>query len=60
MTRSAEAFGQEALQFIGDTDRATTTEAVAERMAGMVSRFGFEGLWSTPIKSSRSRARPAM
>jgi LuxR family transcriptional regulator, quorum-sensing system regulator BjaR1 len=45
MTRSAEVFGQEALQFIGDVDRATTTEAVAQRMAGIVSRFGFEGLF---------------
>ena len=45
MTISAEAFGQEALQFIGDLDRVTTTEAVAEGMARIISRFGFQGLF---------------
>lgn len=43
--QSAETFGQEALHFIGELDRVTTTEAVAERMARIASRFGFDALF---------------
>lgn len=45
MTISAEAFGQDALQFIGDLDRLSTTEAVAEGMGRITSRFGFQALF---------------
>lgn len=45
MVQSAETFGQEALQFIGELDRVSTMEAVAERMSAITSRFGFEGLF---------------
>ena len=33
MVQSAETFGQEALQFVGELDRVSTMEAVAERMS---------------------------
>lgn len=45
MAQSAETFGQEALQFVGELDRVSTMEAVAERMSAITSRFGFEGLF---------------
>jgi LuxR family quorum sensing-dependent transcriptional regulator len=45
MPNLVEAFGQEALHFIEDVDRVSTTEAVAEMMARITSRFGFEGLF---------------
>jgi len=45
MAQSTETFGQEALQFVGELDRVSTMEAVAERMSAITSRFGFEGLF---------------
>jgi LuxR family quorum sensing-dependent transcriptional regulator len=45
MPISAETFSQEALQFIADLDHLSTTAAVADRMARITSRFGFEGLF---------------
>lgn len=69
MTISAEAFGQDALQFIGDLDRLSTTEAVAEGMGRITSRFGFQALFigghkahhGSPSRSfsSQRNARPS-
>jgi LuxR family quorum sensing-dependent transcriptional regulator len=44
MANTAQAFGQEALDFIEDLDRLSSADAVAEAMIGVVARFGFEGL----------------
>jgi LuxR family quorum sensing-dependent transcriptional regulator len=49
MTAKANSFGQRTFDFIEGLDRLDTTEAVLNKMLGVVSRFGFEWLAFTGI-----------
>jgi LuxR family quorum sensing-dependent transcriptional regulator len=45
MGKTAQFFGQEAFDFIDDLNRLSTTQALAEAMIRVTTRFGFDGLF---------------